>query len=139
MGRATNDQPHQQEAMCVPRDSFGPLIDHLLEDDGGPGPANISGEERMDLTEAMKQQVIRRIDEILTEVATRPLSDYGNNLTEVQALILQRILDRAEPRAEEIKNMSQHDLVFNTIAVFVTLGFVIQDRLEEDLFPKTEI
>jgi len=26
-------------------DSFGPLIDHLLEDDGGPEPAGISGEE----------------------------------------------------------------------------------------------
>ncbi len=91
----------------------------------------------MDLTAAMKQQITRRIDEVLTEVASRPLSDYRKNLTEVQSMILQRILDRTEPRAEEIEHMSQHDLVFNTIAVFVTLGFVIQDRLEQDLFPKT--
>jgi len=103
------------------------LIDHLLEDDGGPEPADLSGEERMDLTEVMKQQIHpqdrRGADRGRFATAQR----LPQNLTEVQSMILQRILgpDRATSGGDRAHVAA--DLVFNTIAVFVTLGFVIQD------------
>ena len=115
--------------------SFGPFINNLFEEDDDPTePVGISGEELLDLTDAMKKRIADKIDAMLMEVVSRPLAEYQKQLTPLQSLILYQVIDTVEPKTEEIERMSQHDLVFNTIVVFVTVAFIVQDRLERDLF-----